>query len=75
MNFDIDLLGECDVVVSELARRAGWPLTHEMIPVNQAVQVAPETGFQHRHRFTQTYPPKSTKQAEPTLMLKGPDAV
>jgi NAD-dependent histone deacetylase SIR2 len=70
MNFDIDLLGECDVVVAELARRVGFPLQHDMIPVDQAVEVVTETGFLHRHRFTQTYPAKSTKQA--TLVLKGP---
>jgi len=26
VNFDIDLLGDCDVVVTELCRRAGWDL-------------------------------------------------
>ncbi|KAH6690681.1 DHS-like NAD/FAD-binding domain-containing protein [Plectosphaerella plurivora] len=72
MNFDIDLLGECDIVVAELARRVGFPLTHDMIPANQAVSVATEEGFLHRHRFTQTHPAKSAKQAEPTLILKGP---
>ena len=29
---DIELLGECDVIVEELTRRAGWRLEHEMIP-------------------------------------------
>ena len=28
--FDIELLGECDVVIAELCRRAGWKLEHEM---------------------------------------------
>ncbi|KAK5164856.1 NAD-dependent histone deacetylase sir2 [Saxophila tyrrhenica] len=32
VNFDIQLLGNCDDVVVELARRAGWELKHEMIP-------------------------------------------
>ncbi|KAF2198657.1 SIR2-domain-containing protein [Delitschia confertaspora ATCC 74209] len=32
INFDINLLGDCDTVVAELARRAGWDLRHEMIP-------------------------------------------
>lgn len=30
--FDIQLLGECDVVVAELCKRAGWSLQHEMVP-------------------------------------------
>jgi len=32
INFDINLLGDCDVIVAELARRAGWTLEHKMIP-------------------------------------------
>ncbi|KAH7095811.1 DHS-like NAD/FAD-binding domain-containing protein [Paraphoma chrysanthemicola] len=32
INFDINLLGDCDVIVAELARRAGWTLKHKMIP-------------------------------------------
>lgn len=31
MEFDITLLGDCDVVVAELARRAGWELVHPML--------------------------------------------
>jgi NAD-dependent histone deacetylase SIR2 len=34
VEFDIQLLGSCDVVVQELCRRAGWDLRHEMIPEN-----------------------------------------
>lgn len=37
--FDIDLIGDCDVVVAELCRRAKWKLEHEMIPKNQVVKV------------------------------------
>ncbi|KAI9932934.1 NAD-dependent histone deacetylase sir2 [Aspergillus wentii] len=36
--FDIDLLGDCDVVVSELCRRAGWDFKHEMIPADEKVE-------------------------------------
>ncbi|RMZ68891.1 hypothetical protein GMOD_00002779 [Pyrenophora seminiperda CCB06] len=39
INFDINLLGDCDVIVAELARRAGWSLEHKMIPEGQAVDV------------------------------------
>ncbi|KAI9819748.1 MAG: NAD-dependent histone deacetylase sir2 [Phylliscum demangeonii] len=38
VNFDIELLGDCDVVVAELCRRAGWSLVHEMIPRDQVVK-------------------------------------
>lgn len=39
INFDINLLGDCDVIVAELARRAGWDLSHKMIPDGQSVEV------------------------------------
>ncbi|XWW98801.1 hypothetical protein V2A60_006804 [Cordyceps javanica] len=51
INFDIDLLGDCDVVVAELCRRLGWPLDHEMVPPDQVVHVRTETGFQSQHLF------------------------
>ncbi|KAB8748952.1 hypothetical protein FH972_026503 [Carpinus fangiana] len=31
LEFDITLLGDCDVVTAELARRAGWDLKHPML--------------------------------------------
>lgn len=49
--FDIDLLGDCDVVVSELCRRAGWELKHEMIPEDEKVEVLPVEGYESRHVF------------------------
>lgn len=51
INFDIDLLGDCDVVVSELCRRLGWPMVHEMVPKDQKVEVRTEPGFKSRHVF------------------------
>lgn len=54
IDFDIDLLGDCDIVVAELARRAGWNLNHEMIPVNQKVHTTLQDGQPHRHIFTTT---------------------
>ncbi|CAK7212025.1 NAD-dependent histone deacetylase sir2 [Sporothrix bragantina] len=57
INFDIDLLGDCDVVVSELCRRAGWDLQHEMIPPNQEIRVeTPLGGYGSRHVFTDMTP-------------------
>lgn len=51
-NFDIDLLGDCDVVVAELCRRAGWDLKHDMIPDDQVIKVTKESGWESRHVFT-----------------------
>jgi NAD-dependent histone deacetylase SIR2 len=48
VNFDVDLLGDCDVVVNELCRRAGWELKHEMLPTEQAVEVELHEGYDSR---------------------------
>ncbi|KAK4158397.1 SIR2-like protein [Chaetomidium leptoderma] len=56
VNFDIDLLGDCDVVVAELCRRAGWELAHEMVPEGQVVETGPAEGWGSRHVFTQVVP-------------------
>ncbi|KAK0628870.1 DHS-like NAD/FAD-binding domain-containing protein [Bombardia bombarda] len=70
VNFDIDLLGDCDVVVSELCRRAGWGLKHEMIPEGQVIETTLAEGFASRHVFTQVQPPVG---AAPTEQLKAED--
>ncbi|KGO37944.1 Sirtuin family [Penicillium expansum] len=49
--FDIDLLGDCDVVVSELSRRAGWDLQHHMIPADEKVDITSVEGYGSRHVF------------------------
>ena len=49
INFDVELLGDCDIVVAELCRRAGWPLEHEMIPSGQEVHVATDEELPFRH--------------------------
>ncbi|KAG5299621.1 chromatin regulatory protein sir2 [Histoplasma capsulatum G186AR] len=56
IDFDIDMLGECDVVVSELCRRAGWDLQHEMIPKDLTVEVSLSEGYVSRYRFTAVKP-------------------
>ncbi|KAK1776756.1 DHS-like NAD/FAD-binding domain-containing protein [Copromyces sp. CBS 386.78] len=67
VNFDIDLLGDCDVVVSELCKRAGWDLQHEMIPEGQVIRTELAEGYNSRHVFTQVEPkPKPTIVAEIT---------
>ncbi|KAL7622525.1 NAD-dependent histone deacetylase sir2 [Parahypoxylon ruwenzoriense] len=65
INFDIDLLGDCDVVVAELCRRAGWDLNHSMVPPDQEVDIRLEKGYKSRHIFTVVKPdsPEKTPQA------------
>lgn len=50
-NFDIDLLGDCDAVVTELCRRAGWDLQHEMIVHDEKVDVQLKEGYDSRFSF------------------------
>ena len=47
VDFDIDLLGDCDIVVTELCRRAGWDLKHEMVS-NGPIDVQLEEGSESR---------------------------
>lgn len=61
VEFDIDLLGDCDVIVAELCRRAGWDLEHEMIPEGQKVEVEVVDGFLSRHVFREVVPPTNGK--------------
>jgi NAD+-dependent protein deacetylase SIR2 len=63
INFDIDLLGDCDVIVAELCRRAGWELNHPMVPPNQQVRIVLEKGYKSRHIFTVVDDPKPDLQA------------
>ncbi|KAF2496189.1 SIR2-domain-containing protein [Lophium mytilinum] len=46
INFDINLLGDCDAVVGELCRRAGWTLNHKMLDKDQKVDVEPVADFE-----------------------------
>lgn len=50
VNFDVQLLGNCDDVVFELCRRAGWELKHEMIPagLRMKVEEAEESSYRWR---------------------------
>ena len=49
--FDIDLLGDCDAVVTELCRRAGWDLQHEMIVPDEKIDVQLKEGYESRFAF------------------------
>ena len=66
---DIELLGQCDVVVAELARRAGWSLNHEMINIGEngsTVKVEDALlGFQHQHFVRLTRNEKKPAQEVP----------
>ncbi|CAO1605066.1 NAD-dependent histone deacetylase sir2 [Xanthoria calcicola] len=50
VDFDIDMLGECDTIVTELCRRAGWDLKHEMIKEDD-VDVQLHEGYESRYSF------------------------
>ncbi|KAF5017156.1 hypothetical protein F66182_10947 [Fusarium sp. NRRL 66182] len=51
INFDIDLLGDCDVVVAEMCRRLRWNMEHDMVPKGQKVDIRTEPGYKSRHVF------------------------
>ncbi|PQE25882.1 hypothetical protein CJF30_00000618 [Rutstroemia sp. NJR-2017a BBW] len=51
VNFDVDLLGDCDVVVAALCKAAGWNLEHEMIPKGQEIEITGDADFPSRHYF------------------------
>ncbi|KAI9874872.1 MAG: NAD-dependent histone deacetylase sir2, partial [Pleopsidium flavum] len=51
VNFDVDMLGDCDVVVAELCKRAGWELKHDMVPKDQNVEVQLQDGHESRYLF------------------------
>lgn len=51
VNFDVDMLGDCDVVVAELSRRAGWELKHEMVSQDQDVEIELQDGHESRYTF------------------------
>ena len=54
VDFDIEMLGDCDVVVAELCKRVGWELKHDMIPPGQEVVVQLAEGYESRHTFKVT---------------------
>jgi NAD-dependent histone deacetylase SIR2 len=53
IDFDIDLLGDCDTVVAELCRRLDWDLDHEMmVPKEKKIDVQLKEGSHSQHVFT-----------------------
>lgn len=49
INFDITLLGECDLICAELAKRAGWELKHSALKNVENVEIQPYQGFKYMH--------------------------
>lgn len=54
IEFDVQLIGDCDAVVWELARRAGWELRHEMIPAGGLELDVREMEGEKKGRWTVT---------------------
>lgn len=67
--FDIDLLGDCDVVVAELAKRAGWAMPHDMIPADQEITIETVPGHVSRHVFT-SFSASAAAEAEAAAKAK-----
>ena len=45
------MLGDCDTIVTELCRRAGWDLQHEMIAENSSIDAQLQEGYESRFSF------------------------
>jgi NAD-dependent histone deacetylase SIR2 len=67
VNFDIDLLGDCDVVVAELCRRLGekWDLDHPMT-TKKEIEVKLIDGFTSRHSIKMKADTPDTTKDVPT---------
>ncbi|KAL8959507.1 MAG: hypothetical protein Q9183_005621 [Haloplaca sp. 2 TL-2023] len=50
IDFDIDMIGECDIILTELCRRLGWDLQHEMVK-HDGVDVHLQEGYESRFSF------------------------
>ncbi|CAG8462201.1 10849_t:CDS:2 [Ambispora gerdemannii] len=45
MHFDVQLLGDCDIIISELCRLLDWEIIHEKLPGGSS-KTAPATSYQ-----------------------------
>jgi NAD-dependent histone deacetylase SIR2 len=50
IDFDINLLGDCDTIVTALCQRAGWAFEHEMIDQRATISIAQHPD--HEYAFT-----------------------
>ncbi|ORX99716.1 SIR2-domain-containing protein [Basidiobolus meristosporus CBS 931.73] len=51
INFDIQLLGNCDSIVAELSRMLGWELKHELIPTAAVERTEQPYTFQEPYYY------------------------
>lgn len=75
VNFDVQLLGDCDDVVFELCRRAGWELKHEMIPKGFQVRVEAVEGSEFKWRVRKARQDQHTSSRLKETVTKDNDAV
>jgi NAD+-dependent protein deacetylase SIR2 len=52
IDFDIQLLGDCDTVTEMLVKGCGWHLSHEMLPTDTGIEIEPWCGMRHCHLVT-----------------------
>jgi NAD-dependent histone deacetylase SIR2 len=52
IEFDINLLGNCDTVVQELCRRADWSFSHEMIKKDEKIAVSSHPEIPYAYTVT-----------------------
>ena len=71
INFDIDLLGPCDVIITDLCRRLGWELEHEMIPKGQIIESSIVDGYHSRHMFHSYVAPSESKKKKQQQQLSA----
>jgi NAD-dependent histone deacetylase SIR2 len=54
IEFDINLLGNCDTIVAEMCRRAGWELKHSMLAAPGSTPPLVAAHHKHDWAFTVT---------------------
>jgi NAD+-dependent protein deacetylase SIR2 len=52
IDFDINLIGYCDVIVAAMCKTAGWNLQHNMIPKEEKFEVETEIDKPWLHKIT-----------------------
>ncbi|KAL2888377.1 NAD-dependent protein deacetylase hst1 [Ceratocystis lukuohia] len=70
VTFDILLLGDCDVVVAELAKRLKWDFKHEMIPDDQEVTVQTDEEDNASH-WVRVAKPLPVREDKPVVVGEG----
>jgi NAD+-dependent protein deacetylase SIR2 len=62
IDFDIQLLGECDVIADLLAKGCGWDLRHEMLPKDTIFEIDSYSGLRHVHDIRREKGPKRHRE-------------